>query len=61
MKTHVCELKQDPRASYGKIDSLLMSLGFTKSKVDPNPYFKIENDGPIILLLYVDESFLTYE
>ena len=38
-----------------------MSLGFTKSKVDPNLYFKIENDGPIILLLCVDDLFLKDE
>jgi protein associated with RNAse G/E len=43
------------------VDSFLMSLGFTKSKVDPNLYFKIENDGPIILLLCVDDLFLTDE
>jgi hypothetical protein len=54
-------LKQAPRAWYGRIDSFLMSLGFTKSKVDPNLYFKIENDGPVILLLYVDDLFLTDE
>jgi hypothetical protein len=59
--THVCKLKQAPRVWYGRIDSFLMSLGFTKSKVDPNLYFKIENDGPVILLLYVDDSFLTDE
>jgi hypothetical protein len=39
----------------------LMSLGFTKSKVDPNLYLKIENDGQVILLLYVDDLFLTDE
>jgi hypothetical protein len=60
MKTHVCKLKQAPRAWYGGIDSFLMSLGFTKSKFDPNPYLEIENAGPVILLLYVDDSFLTY-
>jgi hypothetical protein len=38
-----------------------MSLRFTKSKVDTNLYFKIENDGPVILLLYVDDLFLTDE
>jgi hypothetical protein len=68
MKTHVCKLKkalyglkQAPRAWYGRIDSFLMSLGFTKSKVDPNLYFKIVDDGPVILLLYVDDLFLTGE
>jgi hypothetical protein len=65
MKTHVCRLKkdlyglkQDPRAWYGRIDSFLTSLGFTKSKVDSNLYFKVMNDEPIILLLYVDDLFL---
>jgi hypothetical protein len=38
-----------------------MSLGFTKSKFDPNLYFNIENDRPVILLLYVDELFLRDE
>jgi hypothetical protein len=43
------------------VDSFLMSLGFAKSKVDPNIYFKIVDDGPVILLLYVDDLFLTDE
>ena len=37
-------LKQDPRTWYGRIDSFLMSLGFTKSKVDPNLCDKIDDD-----------------
>jgi hypothetical protein len=67
-KTHVCRLKkalyglkQAPRAWYGRIDSFLMSLGFTKSKVDSNLYFKVMNDEPVVLLLYVDDLFLTGE
>jgi hypothetical protein len=38
-----------------------MSLGFTKSKVDSNLYFKVMNDELVILLLYVDDLFLTGE
>jgi hypothetical protein len=67
-KTHVCRLKkalyglkQAPRAWYGIIDSFLTSLGFTKGKADSNLYFKVMNDEPIILLLYVDDLFLTGE
>ena len=67
-KTHVCRLKkslyglkQAPRGWYGRIDSFLTSLGFTKSKVDSNLYFKVMNDEPVILLLYVDDLFLTGE
>ena len=52
-------MKQAPRTWYGRIDSFLMSLGFTKSKDDPNLYFKVIEDEPVILLLYVDDLFLT--
>eukprot|EP00253_Pinus_taeda_P022449 PITA_22449 len=65
-ETHVCrlkkvlyELKQAPRAWYERIDSYLMKLGFTRSDVDPNLYFKFEKDKPCLLVLYVDDLFLT--
>ena len=38
-----------------------MSLGFTKSKADSNLYFKVEDGRPVILLLYVNDLFLTGE
>jgi hypothetical protein len=67
-KSHVCRLKkalyglrQAPRAWYGRIDSFLTSLGFTKSKENSNLYFKIMDNEPVILLLYVDDLFLTGE
>ena len=34
-------------------------MGFTKSKADPNLYLKVVEDEPVILLLYVDDLFLT--
>ena len=52
-------LKQAPRAWYGRIDSFLMSMGFSKSKVDPNLSYKVVEDEPVILLLYLDDLFLT--
>ena len=58
-RTHVCELKkalyglkQAPRAWHGRIDSFL-------AKVNPNLYFKVIEDEHVILLLYVDDLFLT--
>ena len=64
--THVCKLKntlyglkQAPRSWYGRIDSLLASMEFTKSKFDPNLYLKDMDDEPDILLLYVDDIILT--
>ena len=58
LKKDLYGLKQNPRAWYGRIDSFLMGFGFTKSKDDPNLYFKVMDDEPIILLLYVDDLFL---
>ena len=65
-QSHVCRLKkalyglkQAPWAWYEMIDSYLMKLGFTRSEVDPKLYFKVENDRPLILVLYVDDLFLT--
>ena len=67
-KSHVCKLKkalyglkQAPRAWYGHINSFLTSLRFTKSKADSNLYFKIMDNELVILLLYVDDLFLTGE
>ena len=63
--THVCKLKkaryglkQAPRAWYGRIYSFFTSLGFTKSKDDPDLYLKVMDDEPDILLLSVDDLFL---
>ena len=36
-----------------------MALGFIESKADSNPYFKVEGGRPVIILLYVDDLFLT--
>ena len=65
-ESHVCKLKKDlyglkqaPCAWYGRIDGFMVSLGFTKSDVDPNLYYKVVNDEPLILVLYVDDLFLT--
>jgi hypothetical protein len=65
-ESHVCKLKkalygfkQAPKSWYARIDSFLMSLGFTKSDVDPNLYYKVEDGCPLILVLYVDGIFLS--
>ena len=36
-----------------------MTLGFTESKSDSDLYFKVEGGIPVMLLLYVDDLFLT--
>ena len=65
-ETHVCKLKKelyglklDPRAWYCRIDGFLLRLGFTKSDVDSNLYYKVVEGDTLILVLYVDDLFLT--
>jgi hypothetical protein len=64
--THVCKLrkalyglKQAPNVWYDRIDGFLKSLGFQKSDVNSNLYFKVTGNQPVILILYVDDLFLT--
>jgi hypothetical protein len=59
LKNALYGLKKTLRSWYGRIDGFMMNLGFTKSNVDPNLYLKVEDDGPLISLLYVDDLFLT--
>jgi hypothetical protein len=59
LKKALYGLKQAPRAWYEKMDGFLMSLGFNKSVVDPNLYYHIDGNECLILVLYVDDLFLT--
>ena len=34
-------------------------MGFSNSKVDSNLYYKVEDDHPVMLLLYVYDLFVT--
>ena len=34
---------------------------FSKSKLDPNLYYKVEQGNLVILLMYVDDLFVTDE
>jgi hypothetical protein len=42
-----------------RIYGYLMSLGFNKSVVDANLYYKVDNGESMIMILYVDDLFLT--
>jgi hypothetical protein len=61
LKKYLYGLKQAPRAWYARINNYLMRLGFSKSHANPNIYYKVVNNAPMILLLYVDDIFLTGE
>ena len=64
--SHVCKLKKalyglkkSPWDWYSRIDSYLLSIGFQKSEADPNLYYIMVGGVPLILLLYVDDLFIT--
>jgi len=64
--SHVCLLKKAlyglkhvPKAWYSRIGSYLQSIGFIKSDVDPNLYLLMKGEDILILVLYVDDLFLT--
>jgi hypothetical protein len=59
LKKDLYGLKQAPHAWYEKMDGFLMSLGFNKSAADPNLYYHIDGNECLILVLYVDDLFLT--
>ena len=59
MKKTSYGLKQAPRAWFSRIDRYLTELGFTKSEADRNLYYKVVDNCPLILVLYVDDLFLT--
>jgi hypothetical protein len=40
------------------IDGYLQRMGITKSEVDPNLYFILVGEDPLILVLYIDDLFL---
>jgi hypothetical protein len=65
-ESHVCRLKKElyglkqaPRAWCSRIYAYLQQLGFEKSEADPNLYFIVIGEDPLILLLYVDDIFIT--
>jgi hypothetical protein len=52
-------LKQAPRAWYSCIESYLLQMGFEKSESNTKIYYIIRGEDMIILILYVDELFIT--
>jgi hypothetical protein len=64
--SHVCKLKralyglkQAPMAWHSRIDNYLQGMVFTKSEADSNLYYIIVGGESFILVLYVDDLFLT--
>jgi hypothetical protein len=52
-------LQQSPRMWYDRIDKYLRTLGLTRSSSDYNMYYLGMGPNRIVLVLYVDDLFLT--
>ena len=59
IKKSLYGLKQAPRAWYEKMDSFLLSLGFSHCLSDSIVYILRKDNELIILVLYVDDLILT--
>ena len=59
LKKYLYGLKQTPRAWYEKMDSFLLSLGFTHFLSKSNVYILWQDNELLILVLYVDDLILT--
>ena len=58
MQTASSSLRAQAQAWYWRIDSCLREMGFQRSEADHNLYF-LTGEVPLILVLYVDDLFLT--
>lgn len=66
MKNHVCRLKkslyglkQSPQQWYKRFDSFMVTRGYKRCEYDCCVYFKIVDDGSLVLLtLYVDDMLV---
>ncbi|CAM6106257.1 unnamed protein product [Calypogeia fissa] len=52
-------LKQSPRTWYAEIDNFLRSIGCTRSELDANLYYKVEDGLMVIILIFVDDLLIT--
>ena len=59
LKKSIYGLKQAPQAWYAKMDSFLLSVGFTRYHSDSNVYILNSDDAHLLLLLYVDDLIIT--
>ena len=59
LKKSLYGLKKAPRAWYANMDNFLLSQGFERCKSDPNVYFQYLDEYFMIILLYVDDIFIT--
>jgi len=59
LKKALYRLKKSSRAWYSDIDSNLWKMGFVKNEADPNLYYVMVGEDPLICILYVDDILLT--
>ena len=59
MKRALYGLKKAPIVWYECIDTYLQEMGFVKSEADANLYYLVVGGEVLILVLYVDDPFLT--
>ena len=59
LKKSLYELKQSPRAWFGRFRKEICSLGYQQSNADHTLFIKIHNDKIAMLVVYVDDIVIT--
>ncbi|KAJ9685291.1 hypothetical protein PVL29_017351 [Vitis rotundifolia] len=59
LKKALYELKQSPRAWFGKFSKEIQAFGMNKSKKDHSVFYKKSTAGIILLVVYVDDIVIT--
>ena len=59
LKNSLYGLKQAHRAWYAKMDAFLLSIGFTRWKLDPNVYLQKNDVKFQVIVIYVDDILIT--
>ena len=59
LKKSLYGIKQVPKAWYVKIDGFFLSQNFVRFKYDSNVYLKLIHGSLIIIVLYLDDLFMT--
>lgn len=57
LKKTLYGLKKEPRTQYARLDKYLENLGFAKGTTDSNLYLKKNENGLLIIVIFVDDIF----
>jgi len=59
LKKSLCELKQSPRAWFGRFTNFMKSIGYKQSNSDHTLFLKTKKGEVTALIIYMDDMIVT--